>query len=207
MSMTLQDARNSHPPSDEDVISAVQKGEQPSTEAFVRSNTPWMLNVAQRILQDRSAAEDSVQSAFVQVFQRLDTFRGDSSLRTWMQRIVVNEALAVLRKQERLRETPIDTLLPEFDGHGCRIEDRWQLAETPESLAMSTEVTDKVVAAIETLPDAYRVVLLLRDIEGYSTAETGAALGLEVSNVKVRLHRARAALKKLLTPVFAAEDL
>ena len=189
------------------MISDVQKGEGPSTEAFVRNNTPWMLSAAQRILKDRSAAEDSVQSAFVRVFQKLGGFRGESNLRTWMRRIVINEALGMLRKQERLRETSIDDLLPSFDVYGCRIEDSWQTRDTPESLVMSLQISNRVVSAIDELPDAFRVVLLLRDIEGYSTAETAAALDLEESNVKVRLHRARAALKKLLEPVFAAEDL
>ena len=207
LNMIRQERSNPDIVTEQETVAALHSEDDASVEAFVRSNMSWMLQAADRILKDRSAAEDSVQAAFMGIFKGLRNFRGDSSLRTWMRRIVINEALGILRKQERLRETSIDELLPSFDDDGCRIEERWQFRDTPESLAASAQVTDKVLAAIDQLPDGYRVVLLLRDIEEYSTAEAAAALGLEESNVKVRLHRARAALKKLLEPVFKEEGL
>jgi RNA polymerase sigma-70 factor (ECF subfamily) len=205
--MSFQDISKTEFASDLEEASALQKGETSSVDSFVRANMAWMLHAARRILKDRAAAEDCVQSAFVQIFRSLDGFRGEASLRSWMRRIVVNQALGILRKQERLRETPLDELLPSFDASGCRIDEPWRTTDTPESLLASSQVSAAVLAAIDKLPDLYRVILLLRDIEEFSTAEVAMELEINENNVKVRLHRARAALKKLLEPVLAGEDL
>lgn len=181
-----------------------------ATEQFVRDNLGWMLAVARRIVIDGSIAEDVVQDAFSNIFKNLETFRGESALKTWMHRIVVNQALMALRKQRRRNEQPIDELLPEFDGSGCRIDEPSmlsQLARTPEALLLSSDRRQQVLANIDRLPDSYRIVLMLRDIEELSTAEVAELTGLTEANVKVRLHRARAALKKLLSPLFEGADL
>lgn len=181
-----------------------------ATEQFVRSNLGWMLAVAKRIVIDGAIAEDVVQDAFSNVFKNLETFRGDAALKTWVHRIVVNQALMALRKQRRRNEQPIDELLPEFDGSGCRIDEPSmlsQLAQTPEALLLSSDRRQQVLASIDRLPDSYRVVLMLRDIEELSTAEVAEMTGLTEANVKVRLHRARAALKKLLSPLFEGTAL
>lgn len=169
-----------------------------------------MLAVAKRIVVDTAIAEDVVQEAFSSVFENLDSFRGDSSLKTWIHRIVVNQALMALRKQRRRNEQPIDQLLPQFDDNGCRIDDPAMLsqsAETPEALLMSNDRKQQVLSSILLLPESYRIVLMLRDIEELSTSEVADATGLTEANVKVRLHRARAALKKLLSPFFEGPEL
>ena len=178
-----------------------------ATEQFVRDNIGWMLAVARRVLRDAAAAEDAVQGAFVSIFKNIEAFEGRSALKTWMHRIVVNEALMLLRRDRRLREEPIDTLLPTFDRNGCRIEGDWATFETPESAMQRTEARQTVAEVIDRLPDGYRIVLLLRDIEEMSTADVAAALDLSEANVKVRLHRARAALKKLLEPMMKGQML
>ncbi|MEO9875537.1 MAG: sigma-70 family RNA polymerase sigma factor [Anderseniella sp.] len=181
-----------------------------ATEQFVRANLGWMLAVAKRIVTDAALAEDVVQDAFSNVFKNLETFRGDAALKTWMHRIVINQALMALRKQRRRKEQPIDELLPEFDGSGCRIDEPSMLshlAQTPEALLLSSDRRQQVLASIDRLPDSYRVVLMLRDIEEMSTAEVAEMTGLTETNVKVRLHRARAALKKLLSPLFEGTAL
>lgn len=170
-------------------------------EAFVRANTAWMLAVAVRILQDKGHAEDAVQAAFAKILTNIESFEGRSALKTWMHRIVVNEALMILRKIKRRQEQSIDGLMPAFDGSGCRVVDDLTETETPEILLGKAQTSRAVSAAINQLPDPYRVVLCLRDIEGLSTHEVCEALGISEANVKVRLHRARAALKKLLDPV------
>lgn len=172
-----------------------------ATSAFVRRHIGWMLRLSRNYLGDASLAEDAVQSAFAKIFTKGDQFEGRSSIRSWMRRIVVNEALMVLRKRSSLREdNSVDPLLPEFDQNDCRIEDPWVQAPTPEQQLLSKEATHLVTDAIARLPDAYRVTLLLRDIEEMSTAEVAQTLGISQANVKVRLHRARAALKTLLEP-------
>ena len=126
---------------------------------------------------------------------------------TWLHRIVVNSALMKLRTQRRLNEGSIDELMPAFDGNGCRIEAPWQEIETPERILERAQSSDMVLRAIERLPDDYRIVLMLRDIEELSTRETAELLDCSENAVKVRLHRARAALKGLLEPLLRGEGL
>lgn len=180
-------------------------GRRPEAERLVRDNIAWMLALAERILHDRGLAEDAVQEAFMAAFSGLESFEGRSSVKTWLHRITVNAALMKLRRINRLAEQPIDGLLPEFDERGCRIEAPWTHSVSMEELLDSEAVRSRVAESIESLPDTYRIVLQLRDIEGYDTKEVATLLGIEPNNVKVRLHRARAALKKLLEPVLRGE--
>ncbi len=193
--------------SERTALSALRDGDHAATERFVREHIGWMLTVARRILRDGDQAEDAVQEAFANVFKHLDTFDGRSSLKTWMHRIVVNQALMALRKRSRTKEDPIDHLLPEFDRFGCRVEDDWTHFETPESLLQKSQVRGRISELIDQLPEQYRIVLVLRDIEEMTTVDVAEALGLSESNVKVRLHRARAALKKLLEPLMRGQSL
>jgi len=174
-------------------------------ERLVRDNIGWMLSLAQRMLRDRSLAEDVVQDAFIAALRGLPTFEGRSSLKTWLHRITVNASLMKLRKLKRLSEQSIDEYLPEFDRHACRIEAPWSHLARTEDILENEHLRGLVSEKIAVLPDAYRIVLQLRDIEGYDTAEVAELMGISVSNVKVRLHRARAALKKLLEPILRGE--
>lgn len=174
-------------------------------EDMVRDNIDWMIIVAQRLLSDRALAEDAVQDAFISAFRSYHKFENRSSLKTWLHRITVNSALMKLRKIKRLSEQTIDAFLPEFDQYDCRIEARWNNITSIEDIMENEQSQAQVHAAIDKLPDAYRNVLLLRDIEGYDTREVSELLELSESNVKVRLHRARAALKKLIEPLLRGE--
>jgi RNA polymerase sigma-70 factor (ECF subfamily) len=118
-----------------------------------------------------------------------------------MHRIVVNEALMILRKKKRANEQSIDHLLPQFDSRGMRVPTPHAPCETSETALHSKQTTSIVRELISELPDAYRVVLHLRDIEEMTTAEVSERLDITEANVKVRLHRARSALKKLLEPM------
>lgn len=166
-----------------------------------------MLALAGRMLGDHSLAEDVVQEAYTNIFLNLDKFEERANIKSWMHRIVVNQCLMALRKRSRASDQHMDVLLPEFDTNGCRIEDSWDRFETPESLLQSEEARARILAAIGSLPDKYRVVLLLRDIEEMSTSEVAEILEVSISNVKVRLHRGRSALKKLLEPMMRGESL
>lgn len=184
------------------LVEALLSGDERETARFVRANAGWMLAVANRILRNRAAAEDAVQAAFVNIFDKLAGFRGEASLVAWMRRIVINQALMGLRAEHRRRETGLDGLLPSFDDNGCRIEDRFVDIQTPETLLQRAQTRAAVLRAIDRLPDAHRTVLLLRDVEEFDTAEVAAMLSISTGAVKTRLHRARAALKKLLEPMF-----
>jgi len=172
-----------------------------SAETLVRNNIGWMISVAQRLLGDHALAEDAVQDAFMSAFRGLENFQNRATLKTWLHRITINAALMKLRKIKRRSEQSIDEFQPEFDAHECRIEAPWQHVESVEDILESEQLRTQVHAAINQLPDSYRIVLLLRDIEGYNTNEVAHMLDLSGSNVKIRLHRARSALKKLIEPI------
>lgn len=193
------------PGSEDDIVIDLKAGHAAATERFVREHIGWMLAVANRILRDSHHAEDAVQNAFAKIFDKLSSFDGRAAVKTWMHRILVNECLMLMRKAGRMETVPIDDLLPVFDANGCRIEERWMTTETPESLALQADTKALVSAKIGQLPDSYRVVLVLRDIEEMSTGEVAESLGISEANVKVRLHRARAALKRLLEPLFKGQ--
>ncbi len=106
----------------------------------------------------------------------------------------------LLRKTNRFKQTSIDHLLPEFDRSGCRIDDTLGSDQSSEACLNAKQVDDIVREKINELPEQYRIVLILRDMEGYSTIEVAELLSLTQANTKIRLHRSRAALKKLLDP-------
>jgi RNA polymerase sigma-70 factor (ECF subfamily) len=157
-----------------------------------------MLAVARRFLPSDHDARDVLQEAFVAAFRSIGGFAGGAKLSTWLHRIVVNAALMKLRSRRRRREEPIEELLPRFaeDGHHADGVPSWETST--DVLVEREEVRARVRAAIECLPESYRTVLLLRDIEERDTDETAALLGLTPQAVKTRLHRARQALRTLL---------
>ncbi|HJQ97169.1 MAG TPA: sigma-70 family RNA polymerase sigma factor [Candidatus Polarisedimenticolaceae bacterium] len=166
---------------------------------LVRSESPRLLSVARRILRNEEDAKDAVQEGLIAALGSLDRFEGGSQLSTWLHRIVVNAALMKIRAKRSRPEESIDDLLPGFeaDGHISVPASEWAPAD---ALVMRDEVCQLVRASIDRLPESYRTVLLLRDIEELSTEETAQALGITSTAVKVRLHRARQALRTLLDP-------
>ena len=179
----------------------MSRGDDEAVEAFVRQHSPWMLSVARRILRDNHAAEDSVQESFLNAFANIDKFESRSTLKTWLHRIVVNNCLMALRKNKRKAEEQLDEFMPQFDNNGCRIEDPWPQLLSADQICEQKQLSKAVTENIDKLPEKYRIVLQLRDIEEFSTAEVAKQLDLSESNVKVRLHRARSALKQMLEPV------
>ena len=179
----------------------LRSGDKLATERFVREHAGWMLALAQRYVRDASLAEDCVQEAFLQAFRSIGAFEGRSALKSWLHRIVINTALMKLRSRRCGLERPVDDILPHIDRECCRMQASWADMATPHEILERKEARDLVVAKMMELPDSYRIVLLLRDIEGMSTEETARALGTTEGAVKVRLHRARAAFKALVAPV------
>src|SRR5262249_27064622 len=133
-------------------------------------------------------------------FKSLASFAGSSRLSTWLHRITVNSALMKLRARKRRPEVSIEELLPAWlpDGHAQEVPEPWREAE--ESAVERGELRHAVRAAIEQLPETSRNVLMLRDIDGLDTADVANLLGVTENAVKIRLHRARQALRQLLDP-------
>ncbi len=190
---------------DDALVEGLRDGSARHAEHFVRTHIGPMRAVARRILGGDALADDCVQEAFLKAFRKIDGFEGRSSLKTWLHRITVNEALMKLRAIKRQNEQPIDPLMPEFDTNACRIEAPWHQLATAEDILERESRRALVTSKIGELPESYRIVLVLRDIEELDTAEVAEMLGITQGNVKVRLHRARSALKTLLEPALRGE--
>lgn len=184
------------------LLAGLRAGSDTAYETLVRSTSARLLAVARRIVGTDEEARDVVQEAFISAFKALDRFEGNAKLSTWLHRIVVNKALMRLRTRKRKPEEPIEPLLPSFkdDGHQVQPASDWQ--EGADVTLERAETRAYVRSQIERLPDTYRTVLLLRDIEEMSTPETAVMLGITENAVKIRLHRARQALRALLDERF-----
>ncbi|MFO0786667.1 MAG: sigma-70 family RNA polymerase sigma factor [Phycisphaerales bacterium] len=186
------------PPDDEsELLGRLKAGEPAAFEFVVREMGGRMLAVARRILVDENEAQDAVQDAFVSAFRAIGKFEGGSQIATWLHRITVNASLMRLRKKRRQDEVSLEGLLPTFhsDGRPSHLPHPWKQAAGPEELS---EVRTQIRDAIAKLPDHYRIVLVLRDIEGLDTAQAAELLETTEAAIKIRLHRARQALRELL---------
>lgn len=185
------------------LLNAIRAGEDWAFEALVRTHGGRLLAVARRLTRNEEDARDVVQSAYLNAFRALKTFEGAARLSTWLHRIVVNTALMKLRSRRRKPEESIETLLPSFleDGHHAEQFSEWS---TPADRLLERQETRAIVRmCIDQLPDNYRAVLVLRDIEELSTDEVAQMLTMTPTAVKVRLHRARQALSTLLRRHYA----
>jgi RNA polymerase sigma-70 factor (ECF subfamily) len=168
------------------LLARLRAGEDAAFAELLRVHGGRLLAVARRLLRSEDDARDALQDALLQAFRGIDRFEGGARLSTWLHRIVINASLMKLRTRSRKPEQPIDDLLPKFYADGHRIDPGppWR-----------TPGPDP-----HRLPEIHRSVLLLRDIEELSTEETAQLLDVKVDTVKVRLHRARQALRALLAP-------
>lgn len=171
-------------------------------ERVFRDYAPRVYNLARRMLGNNADAEDVTQDVLLQVVRKLDTFRGESAFPTWLHRVTVNAALAARRKRasrdEHRVHDPIDQLM-EDDHHRGPVR-RWSVG--PEEEVIDRETQRLVEEAIASLPEIYRDVYVLADVEGLPNAEIGEMLGLSLPAVKSRLHRARMLMREALAPHF-----
>ena len=185
------------------LLARLRAGDEQAFEVMVHAFGGRLLAVARRFVRDEADAQDVLQSAYLSAFRALAQFEGSSQLSTWLHRIVVNTALMKLRSRRRKPEDSIDQLLPAFLDDGHHVEHFADWTAPADRLLEQQETRATVRAAIDQLPDRYRVVLLLRDIEERPTQEVAEALQLTPTAVKVRLHRARQALSTLLRKIYA----
>jgi RNA polymerase sigma-70 factor (ECF subfamily) len=193
--------RNACASDDVELLERVQAGDERACEVLVRRHAGRMLAVARRFLRTEEDSADAVQDAFLAAFRSLARFERNAALGTWLHRIVVNVCLMRLRTRSRRREVQIDDLLPTFDEtrHHRRPVRPW--GDHALTRLTRAETCAQVRACIQGLPEPYREVLLLRDIEELDTEQTAQHLGINPGAVKTRLHRARQALRTLLEPV------
>jgi RNA polymerase sigma-70 factor, ECF subfamily len=190
-------------------LEAVRSGDESAFEQLTRRHYPAMLRLAMAYVRDREAADDVIQEAWLTFLKTLDRFEGRSSLRTWLFGILTNLARARRRRESRL--IPFTSLFelgtrsrgPTVDQRRFGRDDRWQSpppswSSLPEQVFESKETLAEVRAAIDTLPRHLREVILLRDVAGLSGDEVVDLLAISPSNQRVRLHRARAAVRQRL---------
>jgi RNA polymerase sigma-70 factor (ECF subfamily) len=206
--LTLVTTRTRTPSSESEraLVDGLKRRDTASYEQLVREHGGAMLAVACRYLRGQDDARDVVQEALLSAFRGIASFSADAKLSTWLHRIVVNCALMRLRTRRRRPEESLDDLLPAFDEHGAFADavGGWD-DSTAETLLQRRELQRTVRRCIDRLPDSHRSLLMLRDIDELDTDETAALLGLTVSAVKSRLHRARQALRTLLVAELGTE--
>jgi RNA polymerase sigma-70 factor (ECF subfamily) len=189
-----------------DLIAGIKARDSEAFEALVKQHGARMMGIAKRMLHSDQDASDALQEALICVFRKAGTFGAESRLSTWLHRITVNSCLMKLRSQRHRNDVEIEELLPTFDQTGHHIKHITAWEDGPAANAESQEVRLHVRQCIDRLPEAHRTVLLLRDIEQLDTAEVAAMVGCTENCVKTRLHRARQALRALLSPIFSVRE-
>lgn len=177
-------------PADEEIVARVRAGDAALFEVLMRRHNTRLYRAVRGILRDEVEVEDAMQQAYLRAYAALGEFEGLSSFSTWLVRIGLNEALGRLRKRRNF--VPVET---GEDG----TEHSMHAQPDPEERAASRQALALLEDAIDRLPPIHRTVILLREVEGLSTQEAAHALGVTEAVVKVRLHRARTALRDLLT--------
>jgi RNA polymerase sigma-70 factor (ECF subfamily) len=184
-------------------LEALLAGDAQAFERLVQQETPRLYRVILRIVHDEDEARSVLQETFLQAYKRLHTFRRESKLTTWLYAIGINQARSAQRKARRLQsltEQDLDRMQPNFaDGMHAEQYGAWN----PQKLAEQAERKRIVHEAIQQLPPDYRTVVMLRDIEELSTEEVAQMLDISNGAVRVRLHRARHALRRLLDRHFS----
>ena len=178
--------------SDDLLVAGVLAGETGLFEELMRRYNQRVYRVARAIVKDETEAEDVMQQAYLNAFTHLQQFAGRSKFSTWLTRIVIHEAL---RRRRRTRRG--DDYVPR-DGESDAMSEVESAVPSPERQAYASELKRLVEESVDALPDTYRAVFMLRDIEGLSTAETAEGLELGEEAVKTRLHRARAIVRREL---------
>lgn len=189
--------------SDEDeLVEGIRRGDTRSCDTLVKTYWTDLNFLARRIIGSQDEADDIVQDAFINAIKHIDTFESRGNLRAWLRKIVTNQALMALRKKKALKEDSLDDLMLQFDDSGHHLNHFTERPASLDVLEESSQAREHIRLAIDKLPENYRLTLILRDIQGYTTREVADMTDTTEKNVKVRLHRARLALRNLLGPAF-----
>jgi RNA polymerase sigma-70 factor (ECF subfamily) len=176
---------------DEEIVHRILAGDRALFELLMRRHNERVYRVARAITKDEREAEDVMQQAYVNAYTHLRQFNGQARFATWLTRIAVNEALGRVRRRDKYE--PFDEELSNVEPFSS-----WSSMPSPERQAFAGELRELLEWAIDGLPDGAREVFVLREVEGLSTAETAAALGVSEDVIKTRLSRARSALRRSL---------
>jgi len=182
---------------DADIVKRVRAGDRALFEILMRRHNQRVYRAARAVVKDERDVEDVMQQAYVNAFTHLHQFEERSQFSTWLTRIVLNEAFGRRRKLQS--ESMVDMSANVDQDPGAFMESIRSSQPDPERQAYAGELRRVLEDAVDALPETYRTVFMLRDIEGLSTSETGEGLGLGEEAVKTRLHRARAMIRRAVT--------
>src|SRR5260221_951818 len=188
---------------DEELIARARAADFAAFEELLGRYEDKVFRLAYRILRNETDAKEILQETFVSIWRKLDTFKGDSQFGSWVYRIATNAALMRLRAHRRHPEVSTEELpIGYLDNYGTPMPAGENWAKRPDDELQSAELRSHIQAAVDALPDIYRTVFVIRDVEGLSTEETADVLGISVPTVKTRLHRARIALRDAIGGCF-----
>ena len=194
-------------PGDRELVERAQQGDGPAFAMLVERHQRQLYRLALRMTGSEADAQEVLQEAFLNAYQKLPLFRGEAQFSSWLYRIAANSALMRLRRKRRapdtLAEQPLELAGPRFSAEGYlepASSSDW--SQRADEKMMSGELGDAINKAVAELPDDYRTVFLLKDVDGLSNEDIANALALTVPAVKSRLHRARLALREKLGEFF-----
>ncbi len=188
---------------EEQLVDSLRRGEDQAYQWLLENYLPQVYRLAHGITQDPMEAQDVTQEVFLSIFKKVREFQGNSSLLTWIYRIAVNASLDKVRSRQRRKETvSIEEYLPSFTPDGRHAQEIADWSEMPLERLLNREARHKIQEAIEALPDDLRVVLVMKDVEGFPLKQICDILELSLPAVKSRLHRARLVLRGALSSYF-----
>ena len=189
-------------PNEAALVAALREGRADAYEQLIEQYADGVYRTAYRLLQNPHDAEDAMQEAFLTVYLRIGDFQGQARLSSWLYRIVTNKALDILRKRQRKTDAATDALEDLSEDAAELLPDAQ--AVLPEDWMARREINDLITAGLETLSPSLRGAFVLFEMEGLSMEEVADALGISVSAAKVRVHRARRALRDFLSAHLSA---
>jgi RNA polymerase sigma-70 factor, ECF subfamily len=188
---------------DEELVARARAKDFGAFEQLLDRYEDKIFRLAYRFVRNETEAKEVLQDTFLSIWRKLDTFKGDAQFGSWLYRVAANTALMRLRAQRRHPEISTEELpVGYLDNYGQLPPPGENWAKRPDDELQSEELRRHIQSAVDGLPEIYRTVFLLRDVEGLSTEETGEILGISVPTVKTRLHRARIALRDTITGYF-----
>jgi len=193
--------------SDEALIARIRAGDKKAFTALIKRYEETVYRFSFKVCRDPVKAEEAMQDTFINVFRKLDSFDGKSKFSTWLYTIVTNNCRMKHRQtRARAAEESLDELMdPSFTREGKMAHEIAQWDDTPEDRMMGKELREVLERSIARLPEDYRLVFVLRDIDGNSTEETASIMGITEEATKSRLRRARAFLREQLDPYMAGD--
>ena len=184
---------------DAELVERAANGDESAFERIMRKNNRLLFRTARSILKSDAEAEDALQDAYLRAWRALSTFRADSKLSTWLVRIVINEALGRLRRRKSAQVIPLESVMEPFNRQTQESTEEDDPNQEPDRLAMRSQVRRLMEARIDLLPEAFRIVFMLRAVEELSVEEVAAALEIPEATVRTRFFRARSLLRESLS--------